>query len=99
MNIISNLDMREQRCGKLSNIKRSGGHTLPYVKQIPGGIGCMIQGAQPVLCDNLEGWDGLGSGRGFKRERTYVYLRLTHVDVQQKPTQYCKAIIPQLKMN
>ena len=49
------------------------------------------------LCDNLEGWDGVG-GR-FKREGTYVYLWLIHVDVWQKPTQYCKAIIIQLKMN
>ena len=36
-------------------------------------------------------------GRRFKRERTYVYLWLIHVDVWQKPTQYCKAIIFQLK--
>ena len=28
-------------------------------------------------------------GRRFKRERTYVYLWLIHVDVWQKPTQYC----------
>ena len=27
------------------------------------------------------------------------YLWLIHVDVWQKPTQYCKAIIPQLKIN
>ena len=30
-------------------------------------------------------------------EGTYVYLRLIHVEVWQKPTQYCKAIILQLK--
>ena len=28
---------------------------------------------------------------------TYVYLWLIHVAVWQKPTQYCKAIIPQLR--
>ena len=33
----------------------------------------------------------------FRREGTYVYLRLIHVDVWQKPIQYCKAIILQLK--
>jgi len=38
-------------------------------------------------------------GRRLKRERTYVYLWLIHVDVRQKPTQYCKAIIFQLKIN
>ena len=59
-----------------------------------------------MLCDNLEGWgevgwDGMGrevEGR-FKREGTYVYLWLIHADVWQKPTQYCKAIILQLKKN
>ena len=35
----------------------------------------------------------------FKREGTYVYLWLIHVDVWQKPTQFCKAIILQLKIN
>ena len=34
----------------------------------------------------------------FKREGTYVSLWLTHLDVWQKPTQYCKAIILQLKI-
>ena len=37
--------------------------------------------------------------RKFKREGTYVYLWLIHVDVWQKPKQYCKAIILQLKIN
>jgi len=37
-------------------------------------------------------------GRRFKRERTYVYLWQTHVDIWQKPMQYCKAIILQLKI-
>ena len=32
------------------------------------------------LCINLEGWDGEGDG-SFKRERIYVYLWLTHVEV------------------
>ena len=27
-----------------------------------------------MLCDNLEGWNGEGDGRGFRREGTYVYL-------------------------
>ena len=38
-------------------------------------------------------------GRTFKREGTYVYLWMTHVEVWQKPTQYFKAIILQLKKN
>ena len=32
-------------------------------------------------------------------EGTYVYLWLTRVDVWQKPTQCCKAITFQLKVN
>ena len=35
----------------------------------------------------------------FKREGDYVNLWLIHVNVWRKLTQYCKAIIPQLKMN
>ena len=42
---------------------------------------------------------GQEMGGRFKREGTYVYLRLIQVDVQQKSTQYCKAIILQLKIN
>ena len=43
---------------------------------------------------NLEGWDGEGGGWEIT---TYVYLWLIHVDVWQKPTQFCKAIILQWK--
>ena len=46
-----------------------------------------------VLCNNLEGRDGEGSGEG-----THVPLWLRHVFVWQKPTKYCKAIILQLKI-
>ena len=42
------------------------------------------------------GWEVRGK---FKRQGTYVYLWLTHVDIWQKPTQYYKAIILQLKIN
>ena len=44
--------------------------------------------------DGME-WDRIG-GR-FKREGTYVQLWLLHVDIWQKPTQYCKVVILQLK--
>ena len=40
------------------------------------------------------GWEVRGS---FKREGTYIYLWLIPVDIWQKPTQYRKAIIRQLK--
>ena len=42
------------------------------------------------------GWE---VGGRFKREETYVHLWLIRVDVWQKPTQYYKAIILQLKIN
>ena len=37
-------------------------------------------------------------GGKFKREGMYIYLWLIRVDVWQKPTQYFKAIIFQLKI-
>ena len=43
-----------------------------------------------MLCDNLAGWDGQAGEKGFKREGTYAYLMLIHVDVWQKPPQYVK---------
>ena len=42
------------------------------------------------------GWE---VGGRFKREGTYAYIRLIHVDVWKKPVPYCKTIIPQLKVN
>ena len=57
----------------------------------------MTQELNSVLCENLEGWDGRKMGRKFRRERMYVYLWLIHLDIWQKLTQYCEAIILQLK--
>ena len=37
-------------------------------------------------------------GGGFQREGTCVYLWLIRVVEWQKPTQYCRSIIPQLKL-
>ena len=34
---------------------------------------------------------------GRQVQETHVYLQLTNADVWQKPTQYCKAIILQLR--
>ena len=45
-----------------------------------------------MLCDNLEGWDGMGGGRQVQ-EGGVIYQWPIHADVWQKPTQYCKAII------
>ena len=68
--------------------------TLPHVKWRASGNLLYDGGSSnPVLCDNLQGWDGMGGK--FKREGTYVWL--IHADVWQKPTQYCKTIVLQLK--
>ena len=46
---------------------------------------------KPGVCNDLEGWDGVGG----RREGACVYPWLIHVDIWQKPTQYCKATIIQ----
>ena len=48
-----------------------------------------------MLCGG-KGWE---VRRGLTRERTYVYLQMSHVDIWQKPTQHYKAVILQLKIN
>ena len=50
-----------------------------------------------VLWDNLEGWGGEGGGRGVQDRGTHVHPWLTHVDVWQKPPQYCN--YPPIKIN
>ena len=50
-----------------------------------------------VLCDNLEGWNGVESRGKFKGEGTYAYTWLIHVVIWQKPAQYYKAIIVKKK--
>ena len=50
-----------------------------------------------VHWDDPERWDGEGGGRGGSRWGTYVHPWLIHVNVWQKPPQYCKIISFQLK--
>ena len=52
-----------------------------------------------MLRDNLERSDGVGGGREVQGGGTSVSLWLIHVDVWQKPTQHCKALILQLNIN
>ena len=44
---------------------------------------------------NLEGWMEQEMGGRIKREGIYIYLWLIHVEVLQKTTQFCKAIVLQ----
>ena len=54
--------------------------------------------SKPVLWDNPEGWDREGGGRGVQVGGTQLHPWLIHVDVWQKPSQYDKVIILQLKL-
>ena len=38
-------------------------HTLPYVKKIQWEFAARLRELKPVLCDNLEGLDGVGGRR------------------------------------
>ena len=60
------------------------------------GICYMTQGTQTGA---LQQPRKVGYGWDIKRKGTHVYLGLMDVDVWQKPTQYCKAIIFQLNIN
>ena len=51
-------------------------------------ICCVAQDARPSAL-----YQPRGVGGGYKREGVYVYLRLICVDVWQRPTQYCRAIV------
>ena len=66
----------------------------------PMGMCCITQVTQTEVLYQ-PGGGGMGrEKRGwFKREETYVYLWLTHVDILQKTTKFCKSIILQLKNN
>ena len=71
---------------------------LPHVKQMTSPSSMHEAGhSNPVLWDHPEWWDGEESGRWF-RMGTHIHPWLIHVDVWQKPPQYCKVISLQLKL-
>lgn len=57
---------------------------------------CWIQGAQ--LSTVLTYTGGVGVAGRLERDRACVYLCLIHADVWQKPIQYFKAVILQLRI-
>ena len=84
----------------LSPEQQAGGkqyHVL-HSQRWPVEICCMMQAIQ-IWC-SVTSRDGMGweVRERFKREGTCVYLQLIYVYIEQKPTQYCKAIILQLKI-
>ena len=62
-------------------------------------LGAAVQDREfsSVLCDSRGA--GASTGGRLKTEGIHVFLQLIHVVAQQKPTQHCKAIILQLKIN
>ena len=66
---------------------------LPHPQQFPFKVSYFVQGAQTGAL-----WQPRGVAGIFKREGTYIPLWLIHSDVWQKSSQYCKAIILQLKI-
>ena len=52
---------------------------------------------KPMLWDNPEGWGGEGGGREVQDVGAHVHPWLIHVNVLEKPPQYCKEIVLQLK--
>ena len=70
-------------------------NTLPCVKQRASGNRLYSTGSS-AQCSVMTQMGEGGRGRS-KREGIQVYIQLIHFIVQQKLTQHCKAILPQLK--
>ena len=62
------------------------------------GIRCMSQETHTGALYQPRGVGWGGRWEGGSRGRGYVYLWLIHVDIWQKTTKFCKAIILQLKI-
>ena len=83
----------EEGEGEMNGESSKEAYTLPYVKQIANGnllyeSGNSNQGSITIQM----GEKGQEVGGRFKREGTYVYLWLIHVDVWQKSNQYIKQL-------
>ena len=86
---------------------------LPVIAQILQGnsdihaelvLGHLMRGKKTLLCNTTQDPYSVpkiktASGEGFEGEGTCVHLWLIHGDGWQKPTQHCKAVILQLKIN
>ena len=69
---------------------------LSRVKQITSQVGCMRQVLRPGTLGRPRGSGWRGRWEGGSGWRIHVYPRLIHVNVWQKPLQYCKVISLQL---
>ena len=72
--------------------------TIPYVKYIANG-NLLYDSKNSKRNSVTIQWGGMGRemGGSFKREGTYVYLWLIHVDPWHQTIKFCKAIIFQIK--
>ena len=74
-------------------------YTLRHVKQTASGnLLYDSENSQRGSVTTQRGGKGRQEAGRYHREGKYVYLWLIHVDVWQKPTQYYKPIILQLKI-
>ena len=88
---------------KVNALKRMGcygessmdAYWLPDVKYSQWEFPVWLRELRLVLCNNLEGWDGEGGSRPRGHGYAHGWFMLT----LKKPTQYCKAIILQLKIS
>ena len=75
-------------------------HRKTYIKSYLASVRGMKQVTQS-WCSGTTQRDGVGRevvvGAIFQDGGTHVHLWLIHVDIWQKPSQYCKVIILQLK--
>ena len=86
----------DQRRGQTE--RRACTYTHYQCKQrASGDLPCDTGSSTKCSVTNQRGGMGWKMGRVLRREGTCVYLWLIHVDVWQKPTQYYKAIVLQLK--
>ena len=70
---------------------------LSYVKQITSPSSMHETGhSKPVHWDTAEGWGGEGVRIAVSGWGTHAHPCLIHVNVWQKPVQYCKVISLQL---
>ena len=83
-------DLREQHWNMYN--------TVYNIKQMDSASS-MHEAGHPklVLGDNPEGWGGRVGGAWLRMGGTHVYPWPIHVAIWQKPSQYCKEIILQLK--
>ena len=89
---------RGKRVAQMERVALKHIHYMCKIRQ-PVEICYITHGAQ-IWCSVTTQRGGIEwrVGGRFRRERTYVCLWQTQVDIWQKPTQYCKAIILQLKI-